>query len=138
MATLHLQILSPDGQMYEGEASEIILQTPQGEIAILPHHVSLFTKISEGEIIVKQSGAKDLPIAVTGGFMEIIEGKVRILADYAIKTDDINIAKAEAAKKEAEKVLLEKETNKDFLLAEKQLQRSILELKIGEKVRSRR
>jgi len=129
-----VEILSPEGQIYQGEADEIVAPSQQGEIAILPNHSPLFTKLAEGEVIIKD-GKDETSIAVTGGFLEISKNKVDILADYAIRAENIEIAKAEQAKKKAEELLREKKENFDFSLIEKDLQRSILELKIGEKVR---
>ncbi len=129
-----VEILSPEGQVYQGEADEVIAPTQQGEIAILPNHSALFARLAEGEIIIKD-GKNEISIAVTGGFLEISKNNINILADYAIRAENIEIAKAEQAKKKAEELLREKKENFDFSMIEKDLQRSILELKIGEKVR---
>jgi F-type H+-transporting ATPase subunit epsilon len=65
-----LQILSPTGEVFHESVDEALLPTSKGEIAILPHHIPLFSKLSEGTITVKKSGKETL-IAIVGGFLEV-------------------------------------------------------------------
>lgn len=134
---LTLEILSPEGKTFDSYVKQISLQTRQGEITILPHHAPLYTKVAPGEIRIIEENNKSHTIAVTGGFLEIAQNMVRILADYAVRADEINIAKAEEAKKKAEKLLQERSENEDFLLIEKDLQRALLELKVADDVNKR-
>lgn len=136
MNTFHLEIVSPEGIIYKDDIEEALLPTPKGEIGILPHHIPLFTKLSEGEVRVKRTG-KDISFAISGGFLEIDKTTVRIISDYAVAAENIRVAHAEEAKRRAERLLSEKQKEKDFALIEKDLARSILELKIAEKVRKR-
>lgn len=136
MTQLFLEIVSPNGKIYSSEVDEIIATTEDGEIAILPNHSPLFTKIVEGEVIIKK-GKELIHIALTGGFLEVSANKTQILADYAVKSESINAAKAELAKKKAEELLKNKAENQDFVEIEKDLKKSILELKVSEKVRKR-
>ena len=133
-----LEILSPEGQIFNDAIDEVILPTLQGEIAILPHHAPIFTKLSEGEIVIKKEG-KEHYIAITGGFLEVNNNKVHVLADYAVRSEKIEIKRAEEAKKRAEELMKQKGkiSEMDFARAEKDLQKSILELKISEKIRKR-
>lgn len=133
-----LEILSPEGEVYKDEVDEAILPTIEGEITILPNHASIFTKLSDGEIIIKKDGKKYY-IAITGGFIEVNKNKVNVLADYAVRSEEIESKKAEEAKKKAEELIRQKEkiNEVDFALAEKDLRKSILELKISEKLRKR-
>lgn len=137
MSTFNLEIVSPDGVSFEGSVEEVILPTTTGEIAILPHHAPLFTKLSEGEGIVKQAG-KETTIAILGGFVEVGRTKVTVLSDYAVRADTIEIGKVEVAKKRAEEILSGKIANEDFAMAEKELQKAIFSLKIAEKMRRKR
>ncbi|MCL4386941.1 ATP synthase F1 subunit epsilon [Patescibacteria group bacterium] len=136
--TFLLEILSPEGEILKDEASEVILPTQQGEIAVLPNHAPIFTKLASGEITIKKDN-KEIYVAITGGFLEVNENSVNILADYAIRSEKIEEKKAEEAKKRAEEVLKQKEklSEVDFITAEKDLRKSILELHISEKVRKR-
>ncbi len=137
MATFNLEIVSPEGISFEGSVEEVILPTTTGEIAILPHHAPLFTKLSEGEATIKQAG-KETSIAIFGGFVEIRRTKVTVLSDFAVRADSIEIGKVEAAKKRAEEILSGKIANEDFAMAEKELQKAIFSLKVAEKMRRRR
>lgn len=134
--TIHLEIVSPEGVTYTGEIDELIINTTQGEIAILPHHANLFTKLAEGEAVIKSHG-KETSVLITGGFLEIQNNKVSVISDYAVTAESVELAKIESAKKRAEEILSGKIANEDFTLAEKELQRSILALKVAEKMRKR-
>ncbi len=134
--TLHIEIVSPEGIIFEGDGDELIVPTIQGEIAILPHHTALFTRLIEGEAFVKKAG-KIISYALTGGFLEVQQNKASILSDFVIPAESIEIAKVQAAKKRAEEILAGKIANEDFTLAQKDLERAILSLKIAEKVRRR-
>lgn len=133
---LILEIITPEKSVFKEEVDEVIVPTSEGEIAILPNHVNLLTTIAPGAIIAKK-GSDSHPIAITGGFVEVNNNKVSILADYAIRAQDIEIARAEEAKKRAEKVMQEKTSEKDFKIAQGELLKSLLELKIASKHRRR-
>lgn len=130
--TIPVIVVSLEKVVYEDTAEEIIAPTENGQIAILPHHIPLLTTLTEGEVIIKKGG-KDTYIAITGGFLDVSKEKTTILADYAIESEDIQVAKAQQAKEKAEKLLEEKVGNFDFAEIEAQLRRSLLELKIGQK-----
>ncbi len=134
--SLKLEIITPDGIIYNEEVSEVMLPTPKGQITILPHHVALFVKLVEGEIVIKKN-SKDSLMAVLGGVAEIADNSVKILSDYAVKADSIVMARAQEAKKRAEEALLNKKSNEDFAMADRDLKRSILELKVAEKMKKR-
>jgi F-type H+-transporting ATPase subunit epsilon len=129
---LLLEIITPTKVVLSEEVDEITLPTVNGEISILPNHIDLLTKIKPGEMIVHRNEKLEI-LAITGGFLEINSNKVSILADHAIHADDIEIAKAEQAKERAEKAMKEKGTAQDFAIAEAELKKSILELKVARK-----
>jgi len=129
---LALEIITPTKVVLNEEVDEITLPTVNGEISILPNHIDLLTKIKPGEMTIHRNGKIEL-FAITGGFLEINNNKVSILADHAIHADDIEIAKAEQAKERAEKAMKEKGTEQDFVIAEAELRKSILELKVARK-----
>jgi F-type H+-transporting ATPase subunit epsilon len=133
---LLLEIITPEKVVYSDEVNEIIVQTVNGEIAILPHHVNLLTQISPGEMIVKK-GNNLQHLAVTGGFLEVMDNKVSILAEYAIKAQDIEVEKAMEAKKRAEKVMKEKSTDNEVKVAQAEIMKAILELKVATRHKKR-
>lgn len=133
---LNLEIISPEGKIFSDTADEVIAPTIEGEITILPSHAPLFTKLKEGEIIIKK-GKDEISIAVLGGFLEVSANKIDVLADYAVKSDTVNAARAQAAKKKAEELLKEKAERVDFIEIEKDLKKSLLELKVAENIKKR-
>ena len=133
---LFLEMVSPQGIIFEGDIDQVTLPTSNGAITVLPHHAALFTKLIEGEIEVVQEG-KRTSYVIAGGFFEINNNKASILSDYAIRAESIEMAKSEEKKRQAEQKLREKLTNEEFTIADKDLKMSILELKVAQKVRRR-
>jgi len=131
-----LEIITPEKVVLTDEVSEVIVPTESGQIAILPKHVGLFSKIVPGELIVKK-GENEQIIAITGGFLEVSKNKVTILADYAIRAENIEVAKALEAKERAEELMKEKTTERESAMIEGQLRRAILELKVAGKHKTR-
>lgn len=131
---LHLEIITPTKVVFKDDVNEVIIPTINGEIAILPKHVNLLSQIAPGEIIIKKNG-KEFFLAITGGYLDVANDNISILADYAVRSEDIEIAKAEEARKRAEKVMAEKTGQEDFAKIESQLRRSILELKVANRRR---
>ena len=129
---IDLEILTPEKSLIKEEIDEITVPTSSGYITVLPEHVPLLTQIQSGEITIKNNGKVE-NFAITGGFMEVLKNKVTILGDYAVRSQDIEITKVEEAKKRAEKLMNEKVSKKDFAIAEAELRRSLLELKVARK-----
>ena len=132
-----LEIITPEKIVFKEEVDEVIVPTVTGEIAILSNHVPLVTQISEGELIVKKEN-KLYSVAISGGFLEVSKNQVSILANFAIRAEDIEIAKVEEAKKRAEHLVKERSTDRDFKIAEAELLKSILQLRIATKYKHRR
>lgn len=127
---LHVEIITPEKIVYQKEADELIVPTVNGQIAILPNHISLVTQVASGELVISENG-KNSFYGVTGGFLEVNNNKVSLLADYAVESDSINETKAKEAKERAEKLMKEKLSERDMAQLEIQLRRSILELKVA-------
>lgn len=134
MNTFILEIITPDGIILNEEVDEVILPTPEGQITILPHHIPLYAKLSEGEVHIKIKGKETL-YALLGGILDVSKNKASILSDYAVHADNIQIARAEEAKKRAEDAIANKEAVQDFTFENKELRKSILEIKVGQKMR---
>lgn len=129
---LHLDIITPTKTIFSEDIDEVIAPTTTGYIGILPHHIPLLSEIAEGELTVKK-GTTTQNIAITGGFLEVANNKVTILADYAVRSEDVEIEKAESAKRRAEQLLKEKLSERDFAQVEGELRRSLLELKVSKR-----
>lgn len=130
--TFYLEIITPEKIIFKDRVNELIVPTTTGEVGIMPNHVPLLTQISSGELVIKQ-GQKEHSLAISGGFMEVTQNQTTILADYAVRSEDIEIAKAQEAQKRAQKAMEEKVSERDFAEAEAQLRRSLLELKVAQR-----
>ncbi len=115
--TIKLQIITPEKIVYQDEVNQITAPTRNGEITVLPQHIGLLTQIVPGEIIVRK-GETTHALAVTGGFMEVSQSSVNILADYAIRAEDIEVLKAQEAQRKAQKLMEEKISEKDYYYQE--------------------
>ena len=137
---MQLELITPEKVVLQQEIDELVVQAPQGQLAILPHHAQLLTKVTEGEMIVKIDG-KEHYLAVTGGFLEVRNNKITILADYAVRSEEIEIEKAMKAQERAKEMLKKKEegiSERDFAIAQSDLRRSLLELHVANKRKRQR
>ena len=132
---LILEIITPVKVVLKEEIDEITIPTINGEISILPNHLDLFTKITPGEMIIKRNNKLE-PFAIMGGFLEITNNHVNILADYAAHANDIEIAKVEEAKQRAEKAIKEKDKEINYEQLQDDIRRAALQLKIAKKHKS--
>lgn len=133
----HFEIVTPEGIIFEEDVDEVRLPTIDGQITILPHHIPLYAQLGDGEAVVVQNGKESI-IAVLSGIVEVGNNKVSIISDYAIHADSIEMAKAEEAKKRAEDAKANKTAVQDFVTEDKELRKSILQLKVGAKARKSR
>lgn len=134
MSKLRLEIVTAEGQTFSGDANAVIAPGMEGQLGILPHHAPLMTILQSGELIIKKDG-EELYFVVTGGFLEVRPDKVIILADACERCEEIDIARAEAAKKRAEERLKSKSPDIDHARAEAALRRSLIRLKAAEIMR---
>ena len=131
---LSLHILTPEAEVLKEEVDEVIVPTVNGEIGILPNHVSLLTQLMPGELLIKNNGKTHL-FAITGGYLEVNNNQVNILGNYAIRAEDIEVSKAEEAKKRAESRMKENLSQEDFAQIQGELIKSILQLKVARRRR---
>ena len=129
MATLKLEIVTPEAVTYSEDVDMVTLPATEGEMGIYPMHVPLLTTIAPGEVVVRK-GTQDYFLAVGEGFVEITGNRVAILTDMAIKADDIDEAKAEEARKRAEARLSEKLSDEEVASASAALAHSLAQLKV--------
>lgn len=134
---LTVDVLTPQDKIYEGDADMVIAPTVNGEIGILPGHVSLLTQIMPGELQVR-NGGKTSYVAIFGGYLEVSGNHVNILGDSAMRAGDIEITKVEQAKERAEKAMKEKISEEDLANIQGELAKNILQLKVARKHRDRR
>jgi len=127
---LTLDIVTQENSLLRVEARSITVDTASGEITILPGHIPLVTKLTEGLLRYTDPAGKQDVVAVFGGFLELdTDGVCSVLADSAVRADDIDLAKVENARKEAEDALRDKGREAEFTLAEAALRHAALELR---------
>jgi F-type H+-transporting ATPase subunit epsilon len=129
MATLKLEIVTPESKVYSEDVDMVTLPGVEGEMGIFPMHVPLMTQLTAGEIGVRKDG-QDFFLAVGDGFVEITGDKVAILTDMAIKAESIDEAQAEEARKRAEARLAEKLDDEEIANANAALAHSLAQLKV--------
>jgi F-type H+-transporting ATPase subunit epsilon len=133
---IKLEIVSQEKPLFKDEVDAVTAPASEGEVTILPNHIPLFTKLSDGVVTIKRGDVEE-DLAILGGFMDVgPSSRVTILADAAFRADDVNEAKALKAKEEAEKAIQQKHSEVDFRLAENSLRRAILELKVSRRKRT--
>jgi F-type H+-transporting ATPase subunit epsilon len=104
MATLKLEIVTPDSQVFVGEVDSVLLPGAEGDMGILPHHEILITELKAGELRIVQKGRTEV-MAIGEGFAEITGDSVAVLTDGAVSEEHIDEKVAEAAVKRAEELL---------------------------------
>ena len=138
MTGIKLDIVTVERAVYSDEVDMVIAPGVSGALGILPHHTPLMTTLRAGELRVRK-GREKISLAISGGFLEIRPDKVVVLADSAERADEIDIARAEEAKRRAQKRLAEKRVSGvDDARAEAALRRSLARLKVVETVRRRK
>lgn len=132
--TLKLEIVTPEARAYSEDVEMVTLPGVEGEMGIYPMHVPLMTQIVAGEITVRKDG-KDIFLAIGDGFAEITQEGVAVLADMAIRAENIDEATAEAAKKRAEARLAEKMDDEELTTVRASLANSAAQLAVKRRSR---
>jgi len=121
----------------EEDVERLIVPGIEGELGVLPLHAPLLTTIKPGVLRVVKGG-EETTMAITGGFIEVRENRVTILADAAERGEEIDVAQAEAARRRAEERLASREATVDMVQAEMALKQALVRLKAVERMRRRR
>lgn len=139
MATMRCEVVTAERVVYSDDVNMVIAPGIEGVMGILPHHAPLITALTYGELVIRKEGEEDVLMAIGGGFMEVRGDRVTILADSAERAEEIDEARAEAARRRAEERLRERAREDiDFARAEAALRRSLVRLRVAEKARQRR
>jgi F-type H+-transporting ATPase subunit epsilon len=136
MSTIKCDIVTVERQVYSDEVDMVVAPGIMGTLGILPKHAPLITALEEGEVRLKK-GDEEETFAVGGGYMEVRPDWVIIMADTAERADEIDEARAEAARQRAEQLLKEKPPDMDRAAIEGALRRSYVRLKVARKKRRR-
>ena len=137
MSSIRLDIVTAERVVYSEDVDVVVAPGIEGELGILPHHAPLMTILQVGELRVRKGG-EEFSLAISGGFLEVRPDRVIVLADAAERAGEIDIARAEEAKRRAEEQLSYRAPGVDAAQAEAALRRSLIRLKVAEKRRKKR
>ncbi len=138
MPGIRLDIVTAERAVYSEEVDMVIAPGIEGQLGILPHHTPLMTALQAGELRVKKGG-EEFSMAISGGFLEVRPDRVVVLADAAERAEEIDVARAETAKRRAQERLAEgRVPGTDEARAEAALLRSLARLKVATMVKRRR
>jgi F-type H+-transporting ATPase subunit epsilon len=133
---LKLEIVSPERRAYADEVDMVVVPAIDGQLGILPHHTQLLSALGIGELRIKKGGTETL-MFISGGFVEVRPDRVIIMADLAEHSDEIDEAKAVAARKHAEEQLGEVRDPIDIARVRAALQTALMRERIATRRRSR-
>ena len=134
--TLHVEVVTQDRNVYNGEADMVVAPGSEGVLGILPRHAPLLTMLKPGELRIKYNNDEEA-LFVAGGFMEVSHNVVTVLADAAERAEDIDMARAEEARRRAQTLLEQRASNVDIGSVQGALERAVSRLKIAETVHRR-
>ena len=121
MSTIRVEIVSVEGHIHSGEATLVICPGRMGELGIAPRHAPLMTTLRPGEVRLQGEGKEEHFFYVTGGILEVQPSQVTIMADTALRGDQLDEQAAESARREAEEALQGAATKEDLAHAQEQL-----------------
>ena len=139
MDVMRVEVVSNEYNIYSGEASFVVVPTVQGELGIYPRHEPIMSLVRPGALRLTVPGeAEEVLVAVSGGVLEVQPDKITVLADVAVRSTEIDQARAEAAKKAAETGVNEARDEKSLAEAHKALAAAIAQLKTLDYLRSQK
>jgi F-type H+-transporting ATPase subunit epsilon len=137
--TIHVDVVSAEESIYAGEAEFVVLPGEAGELGIYPRHTPLITRIRAGQVRIKPAGGGDEElIFVAGGILEVQPRAVTVLADTAIRGQDLDEAKALEAKRIAEEAMQNRSSQLEIAKAQAELATAVAQLAAIQKFRRRR
>ncbi|MBD1383477.1 F0F1 ATP synthase subunit epsilon [Metabacillus arenae] len=132
MKTVEVNIVTPDGPVYDADIEMVSVKAQSGELGILPGHIPMVAPLEIGAVRLKKGGSTEL-VAVSGGFIEVRPDKVTILAQAAEQSNEIDIDRAKSAQERAEKRLRQQASDVDFKRAELALRRAMNRINVFER-----
>jgi F-type H+-transporting ATPase subunit epsilon len=130
---LHLEIVTPERRAFEGDVDEVIVPGSEGEMGILPHHAPLISLLGQGVLRVK-TGGQEQEFAIFGGFVQVRPDRVVVMAETADMAAEIDLERAERARREAEHLLEGGFVEQaDLASARAALQRALIRIRLAER-----
>jgi F-type H+-transporting ATPase subunit epsilon len=134
---IKLEIVTAERVVFSGDVDIITAPGMDGELGILPHHTPLMTMLMPGELLARKNG-EEYCLAISGGFLEVRPDRVIVLADSAERAEEIDIARAEAAKKRAEERLSHPSSELDIARAQAAFKRAAARIDVATRRKRRR
>ena len=136
-ATMHVEVVTAERELYSGEANELVAPGSEGELGILPRHAALLTTLKPGALRIKLNDAEE-PLFVSGGFLEVSNNQATVLADTAEHAEEIDQARAEEARRRAQERLAQTTSDTERAELDAALERAIERLRVADLARRRR
>ena len=135
MSTLHVDIVSAEGQIHQGEAAMVFAPAEMGEVGIAPRHAPLLTRLKAGAVRVKTPEGEEMQFFVGGGILEVQPHLVTVLADTALRAKDVDEAAAQQAKQRAEEAIGKAKSDIDLARAQAELVQAAALVQFLEKIK---
>ena len=130
---IHLEIVTPERLAYSDDVDAVVLPGSEGELGILPHHAPLVSTLGVGELRIRKGGAEE-SFAIVGGFLQVRPDKVVVMAETADMASEIDLEKAQEARREAERALESGfHEGADLAVARAALQTALLRIRLAER-----
>ena len=134
MSTFHLQVVTPDGCAFDGQAERVVCRTIRGDVAILARHSNYVTALGMGSAHVVDENGKDRYAACMGGMLSVMNGEVRLVATTWEWADEIDEERALASKARAEQILAARDLDeRELQLAEARLKRALVRTSVAKR-----
>jgi len=137
MATILVDIVSAEGAIWSGEANLVIAPARMGEVGIAPRHAPMLTTLRPGDLRVQRDGQEELFFYVTGGILEVQPKKITVLADTALRAEQLDESAADEARKKAEEAL-KGAAKEDLAHAQMQLVEASARYRAAQKLKGKR
>src|SRR5947207_2002945 len=134
--TLHVEVVTAERALYSGEADQVIAPGAEGQLGILPKHAALLTFLAPGPLRIELGGSEET-LFVSGGFLEVSNNQVTVLADTAEHAEEIDQSRAQAARRSAEERLAQAESESDRAEQLGALERAVTRIRVAELARRR-
>jgi len=134
--TMHVEVVTAERELYSGEADVVIAPGSEGELGILPRHAALLTTLKVGQLLIRLGGAEE-SLFVSGGFLEVSNNSVTVLAETAERAEEIDQARAEAARRRAQEYLQQARSDVERAELVGALERAVARLRVAEVARRR-
>ncbi len=138
MATINVDIVSAEGEIHSGTASMVFAPAKMGEVGIAPRHAPMLSPLSPGEVRVQDEAGKEVSFYITGGLLEVQPHSVTILADTALRGDQLDEAAALAAQRDAEEALKGASDTTDVARAQIELEEARARYRAAQKLKGKR